>query len=117
MIEWEESMFCPQCGKEYSERVNFCCQCGTALATPVPTVQKKLTRSRTDKKIAGVCGGFADYLDLDPTLVRIVWLMLALFGGWGILGYIIAWIVMPEGPLPQTSAAGTTALPQAAGNG
>jgi len=71
----------------------------------VSTKPKKLGRSRTDRKIAGVCGGFADYLDVDVTLVRILWLMLVFFGGWGIFGYIIAWIVMPDEPLPQTSAA------------
>ena len=98
-------MFCPQCGKEYPQRVNFCCHCGTALCAPVCIVAKKLTRSRTDKKIAGVCGGFANYFELDVTLVRIIWLMLAVFGGWGILGYLIAWIVMPEEPLPQAAAA------------
>ncbi len=98
-------MFCPQCGKEYTQRVNFCCQCGTSLSIPAPTHARKITRSRTDHKIAGVCGGFANYLELDVTLVRILWLMLAFFGGWGIIGYFIAWIVMPEEPLAQTSAA------------
>ena len=98
-------MFCPQCGREYAQRVNFCCQCGTALFTPVaPSPPKRLTRSRSDQKIAGVCGGFANYLDLDPTLVRILWLMLIFFAGWGILGYIIAWIVMPEEPFRQPAA-------------
>jgi len=110
-------MFCPQCGKEYSERVNFCCHCGTALSACVSTHAKKLTRSRSDRKIAGVCGGFANYFDLDVTLVRILWLMLAFIGGWGILGYFIAWIAMPQDPL--TLAAPVTsgpAIPQPAGN-
>jgi len=98
-------MFCPQCGKEYAQRVNFCCQCGAALVVPMaPAPARKLARSRSDRKIAGVCGGFADYLDLDPTLVRILWLMLVFFAGWGVLGYFIAWIVMPEEPLPQPVA-------------
>ena len=111
-------MFCPQCGREYSQRVNFCCHCGTALSMPVSTAHKKLTRSRTDSKIAGVCGGFADYLELDVTLVRILWLMLVLFGGWGLLGYLIAWIVMPQEPLrqpavaPQPSASAQPAVSQ-----
>ena len=97
-------MFCPQCGKEYSQQVNFCCQCGTALSGPVTPPAKKLTLSRKNHKIAGVCGGFADYLDIDVTLVRILWLMLVFFGGWGIFSYFIAWIVMPEEPLAQTAA-------------
>jgi len=85
---------------------------------PVSTAHKKLTRSRTDSKIAGVCGGFADYLELDVTLVRILWLMLVLFGGWGLLGYLIAWIVMPQEPLrqpavaPQPSASAQPAVSQ-----
>src|SRR5512146_2811448 len=94
-------MFCPNCGKEYTEKVNFCCQCGKHLAGP-PAPPKRLTRSATDKKIAGVCGGLAEYLDMDPTLVRLIWVMLALFVGWGILGYLIAWIVLPEQPQPYT---------------
>lgn len=58
-------------------------------------MQKKLTRSR-DKKIAGVCGGLADYLGLDPSVVRIVWLLCVLLGGTGLLAYLVMWIVMPE---------------------
>ena len=57
---------------------------------------KKLTKSN-DKKICGVCGGLAEYFGIDPTIVRLGWLLLALCGGTGILAYIIAAIVMPEG--------------------
>jgi len=92
-------MFCPQCGKEYSQAVNFCSQCGTEMHPPVRP-RKKLTRSCTDEKIAGVCGGFAEYLDIDSTLVRLVWLAAAFLGGWGLIAYLIAWIVMPEAPEP-----------------
>ena len=91
-------MFCPQCGKEYSQKVNFCCHCGAAMFAPARLNNKKLTLSRRDKKIAGVCGGFAEYLELDPTLVRLLWVALAFFGGWGIIAYLVAWIVMPLGP-------------------
>ena len=45
-----------------------------------------------DKKIAGVCGGLAEYFDLDPTLVRVLWLLLVLFAGTGVLVYFILWI-------------------------
>lgn len=102
-------MFCPKCGKEYTEKVNFCCQCGTTLSGP-PAPPKRLTRSIHDKKIAGVCGGLAEYTDMDPTLVRLIWVMLALFVGWGVLGYLIAWIVLPEQPQPLAS---TTLAPSA----
>jgi phage shock protein PspC (stress-responsive transcriptional regulator) len=86
------------------------------LFTP-PASRKFLVRSRVNRKIAGVCAGFAEYLDLDPTLVRIVWVMLAIFGGCGVLGYIIAWIIMPEAPLAQVSPASAPGVsPQAAPN-
>ncbi len=105
-------MFCPQCGKEYSQRVNFCCHCGAALSVPAPTRTKKLARSRNDKKIAGVCGGFAEYFDLDATLIRILWLMLVIFGGCGVLAYLIAWIVMPQEPLPVAASAAASHIVQ-----
>ncbi len=110
-------MFCPQCGREYSQRVNFCCHCGAAMSVPVQMPQKKLARSRTDKKIAGVCGGFAEYLELDVTLVRLLWIMLIFFGGWGAIAYLVAWIIMPEESVPAPGPVITqTAAPQAAGN-
>jgi len=56
---------------------------------------KKLYRSTDNKIIAGVCGGLADYFGLDATLIRIVWVLLVLLAGTGILAYIIAWILMP----------------------
>ena len=107
-------MYCPQCGRAYEEKVNFCCHCGAAMFTP-PSPQRKLARSARDKKIAGVCGGFAEYLGMDSTLVRLIWVMLALFGGWGLLGYLIAWIIMPEAPLAEPLAV-TSSAPQPAGN-
>lgn len=107
-------MFCPQCGREYAARVNFCCQCGTALFTP-PALRKPLRLSRTNKKIAGVCGGFAEYLGVDATLVRILWVMLLLFGGVGVIAYLVAWIIMPEEPMGQANPSpATAASPQAA---
>ncbi len=56
---------------------------------------KRLTKSY-DRKICGVCGGIAEYLNIDPTLVRLAWLLLVLCAGTGVLAYIIAAIVMPE---------------------
>ncbi len=106
-------MFCPQCGKEHTEQVNYCCQCGASLQQrPASRSQKRLTLSRTDKKIAGVCGGFAQYLDIDPTLVRLIWVIMALFAGWGVIGYLVAWIVMPEAPLEEPAAVTLSTAPQ-----
>lgn len=56
---------------------------------------KKLSRSN-NKMIGGVCAGIAEYLGLDPTIVRIVWVLLLFFAGFGILLYLILWIVMPK---------------------
>jgi len=57
-----------------------------------------LTRDLQNKRIAGVCAGFARYLDVDPVLVRVIWLALAFGAGIGFIGYLIAWIVMPKDP-------------------
>jgi len=59
-------------------------------------MEKRLCLSLSDKKLAGVCGGFAKYFGLDPTLVRIGYVALVLFGGTGILLYIICALVMPK---------------------
>lgn len=60
---------------------------------------KKLYRSKTDRKIAGVCGGIGKYLDVDPTLIRIGFVILALPGGLpGVVPYLIPWLVIPEEP-------------------
>lgn len=58
-------------------------------------MKKKLYKSKTDKKLCGVCGGVAEYFDIDPTVVRLAWVAFTLLGGSGILAYIIAAIVMP----------------------
>jgi phage shock protein C len=58
-------------------------------------LQKRLYRSRTEKMIAGVCGGIAEYLDVDPTIVRVLWVLFAFMAGTGILLYLILWVVMP----------------------
>ena len=58
-------------------------------------MKKQLMRSGRDKKIAGVCAGVAYYLDIDPTIVRVVWGVLAFCYGAGIVAYIILWIIAP----------------------
>ncbi len=97
-------MFCPQCGKAHPEKVNFCFHCGAAMFTPT-AARTKLALSRRNKKIAGVCGGVAEYLEVDATLVRLAWVMMALFGGWGLLGYLVAWIIIPEEPSADSARA------------
>lgn len=60
--------------------------------------EKKLYKSSTDKKLAGVCGGIAEYFDIDSTLVRLGWVLFSLLGGSGLLAYIIAALIMPDRP-------------------
>lgn len=58
--------------------------------------KKRLYRSSKDKILGGVCAGVADYFDVDPTIVRLIWVLLTLAWGAGLLLYIIAWIIVPE---------------------
>jgi phage shock protein C len=57
---------------------------------------KKLYRSRKNKVLGGVCGGLGEYFDIDPSLIRLLWVVVFLMGGSGLLIYIIFWIVLPE---------------------
>lgn len=59
---------------------------------------KRLYKSATDKKLDGVCAGIAEYFDIDPTVVRLLWVLATLFVGAGVLAYIIAAVVMPRKP-------------------
>ena len=75
---------------------------------------KRLYRSK-DRILAGVCGGIAEYLGIDPTIVRLAWLLATFAGGIGLLAYVIAWIVIPEAPQGTTAASGS--LKEFAGKG
>lgn len=63
---------------------------------------KRLYRSREESRLAGVCGGLGTYLDLDPVFVRVIWVAGTCITGFipGIVAYLLAWIIMPEQPLP-----------------
>lgn len=64
-------------------------------------MQKRLYKSRKDKMIDGVCGGIAEYFDIDPVIVRLIWALSIFAGGAGILAYIVAMIVIPKKPLAE----------------
>jgi phage shock protein C len=64
---------------------------------------RRLYRSRTERKIAGVCGGLALYLGADPVIPRIAWVVFALAAGTGLLAYLICWLVIPLEPETATS--------------
>jgi len=104
-------MYCNYCGKSIQDDANVCAYCGTRVGGVI--ARKRLVRPREGRKVAGVCLGVAEYFDLDPTLVRVVWLITALIpAGVGLIGYIIAWIVMPEEPhLLTTQVQGQPAQP------
>ena len=72
------------------------------LLTNVKTenpMQKRLYKSRTEKKLGGVCGGIAVYFNIDPTIVRLLWLVTVFCGGGGLIAYLIAYIVVPREPV------------------
>lgn len=70
-------------------------------------MQKRLYRSRRERVIAGVCGGLADYFSLDPTLVRLIWIVLIFGGGSGLLLYLLAALIIPEEPRLRLDEAAT----------
>jgi phage shock protein PspC (stress-responsive transcriptional regulator) len=82
-------------------------------------MNRRLFRSRTDSVIGGVAGGVAEYLDVDPSIVRIIWAILAIVtGGIFVVLYIVMWIVVPEAPLPVIGMGmppGAGAVPPAEG--
>ena len=59
---------------------------------------RTLYRSRTDRKLAGVCGGLAQYLNVDPTIVRVLFIALTVLGGAGVVLYLAMWILVPAQP-------------------
>lgn len=107
-------MFCTQCGTKLDENAKFCISCGkptgeepppaysqaaySAPYEPVAAVPgRKLRRIRAQKKVSGVCAGFAEYFDMDVTLMRIIWLGLLLLPPHiGAIAYIICMMVLPK---------------------
>jgi phage shock protein C len=98
-------MNCRHCQREISDVSSFCPFCGAPQQIPSyasPGAPKRLKRSVSDRKIAGVCGGIAEYFDIDSTIVRLIWVLLVILPiplVPAFLGYFIAWIVMPKAPL------------------
>jgi phage shock protein C len=104
-------MICANCGREVAESSNYCSSCGARQRQR--TSHKQLMLSATDKKLAGVCGGIAEYLDVDPTVVRLIWVALSVVpGGFvgGALAYFLAWIIIPKASAFATTTAGATTV-------
>ena len=110
-------MFCTYCGVQlHQESDRFCASCGRATGAGnedryIP--RRRLARSMYDKKVAGVCGGLAEYLEVDVTLVRVVAVIGLIFsGGTAFLAYLVAWIIMPVEyvrPFPRAAQANAQA--------
>lgn len=102
-------MYCNSCGKQIPDDAQLCAYCGKRVvyANGGFASVRRLVRPREGRKIAGVCKGFAEYFDLDVALVRIVWLVSAICGLLGLVGYVAAWIIMPEEPLALPAAVST----------
>ena len=98
-------MFCSSCGIEVADHFRYCPQCGTSTAkggftSDTGRPARALSRPREDRKIAGVCAGIARYIGIDVTLVRILFLVFAVWPATaGLVVYIVCWIVMPQDPL------------------
>ncbi len=93
-------MTCRQCQRELPEHANFCQSCGAdqRVATASPRGERPLRRSGTNRKIAGVCGGLAEYFGVDGTVIRVLWVTLVIVPpvfGVSVVAYLAAWLLMP----------------------
>jgi phage shock protein C len=97
-------MYCNSCGKEIANDARFCAHCGSTVSGP----RRTMMRSRTNRKIAGVCAGLAQYLDLDIALVRVLTVLVTFALGIapGVIAYIVAWIIVPQEPATYPVPAG-----------
>ena len=94
-------MICTQCRHELTAGDRYCGACGAPQEQGRAShwQSQKLARSRAQRRIAGVCGGIAEYLGVDVTFVRTAWVVLSIVPGaiiGGIIAYLLAWLVMPE---------------------
>ncbi|MCS7182582.1 MAG: PspC domain-containing protein [Thermoanaerobaculum sp.] len=85
---------CVSCGRELAEGSLYCNTCGAAQNLPY----RKLYRSTAQRQLLGVCGGFAEYWELDPTVIRVLYVVLTFFSGIlpGVVLYLILALIMPK---------------------
>jgi phage shock protein C len=89
-------MYCTKCGIELREADRFCSGCGIRTASCEQQPPRVLMLDKRNKKVAGVCAGFARYLGMDLVLLRVLWLGIALCTGIGFMVYLAAWIIVPS---------------------
>jgi phage shock protein PspC (stress-responsive transcriptional regulator) len=92
-------MPCSRCQHDLPDDANFCPKCGTNQRVATRAAGRPLRRSVSDRKIAGVCGGLAEYLGVEVTVVRLLWVIVAIVPGavfGGVIAYLLAWLLMPE---------------------
>ena len=85
---------------------------GGPASAAAPGSSRRLMRSTTERKIAGVCGGIAEYFAVDPTAIRVLWVILSIVPGtllMGLVAYVVAWFIMPERQAGTIVAAPTAA--------
>ncbi len=92
---------CVRCGREIVEGAAFCHFCGASQqpAAPQGAQRAPLRRSQVDRQLAGVCGGIARHLTVDPVVVRAAWVVLTVVPGTiflGVLAYLVAWLIVPD---------------------
>src|SRR2546423_6121539 len=90
-------MYCTKCGVQLRDNDRFCSACGgrTAIGR-IEAPPRTLMRDTYNSKIGGVCAGMARYFEVDVTVVRILWLVIAISTGIRFIAYLVAWIVMPK---------------------
>ena len=113
-------MTCKSCHREIPDEASYCLFCGRRQGASAALFPKPLRRSLADRKLAGICGGIARYLDTDPVFIRVAWVILSIVPGTillGVLAYVVAWIIVPEAePGSEPVAVGAQRMQRSAGN-
>ena len=100
------TMICSHCQREIAAYSSYCSFCGAPQRSTASC--RRLVLSSTNSKIGGVCGGLGEYWNVDPTMVRLIWVALSVIPGafiGGVLAYVLAWLIIPKAQLPAAKSA------------